>query len=259
MNFQDKSTRDDALKRLRDVSERVVRDGSVVARIDSSEHQVFPVAVSAAEGQSLRDWIIREKASCTIEIGLAYGVSALFVCEGLLINVQNELQNAPQEGLPDVSHVVIDPFQSTGFKNCGLQLLEDAGVRDLVEYHCEESQILLPRLLSEGRTFELAFVDGSHFFDRVFLDLIYLGRLVQPGNIILVDDYQLPAITRAVSFCVTNLGWVVEEISSPDKHVRNNEFLPELNKKFWPVAPTHAKEIDRKQRPRLVANTHDRW
>jgi hypothetical protein len=110
----------------------------------------------------------------------------------------------------------VDPYQSTGFKDCGLQLLEEAGVADLVEYHAEESQILLPKFLSEGRRFELAFVDGSHFFDRVFLDLIYLGRLIKPGGIIFVDDYQLPAIERAVSFCLTNLGWVLEETSQPD-------------------------------------------
>jgi hypothetical protein len=29
-------------------------------------------------------------------------------------------------------------------------------------------------------------------FDGVFLDLIYLGRLVCAGGILFVDDYQLP-------------------------------------------------------------------
>jgi predicted O-methyltransferase YrrM len=161
-------SRDDALTRLRLVIDRLIRDGRTVARLDNSDHEIFPVAVSAAEGQSLRDWVIREKVTRTIEIGLAYGLSALFVCEGLLKN-----------GQQNVRHVVVDPYQK-GFKNCGLQLLEEAGVSDLVEYHDEESQILLPRLLSQGQTFDLAFVDGSHLFDRVFLDLIYLGRLNFP-------------------------------------------------------------------------------
>jgi hypothetical protein len=35
------------------------------------------------------------------------------------------------------------------------------GVASLVEHHAEESQIALPRLLSEGRRFDLAFVDQS--------------------------------------------------------------------------------------------------
>ena len=81
----------------------------------------------------------------------------------------------------------------------------------MVEHYPEESQIALPRLVSEGREFDFAFVDGSHLFDRVFLDLIYLGRLVRPGSIIFADDYQAPAVARTVSFCVTNLGWKLEE------------------------------------------------
>lgn len=64
--------------------------------------------------------------------------------------------------------------------------------------------------------FHLAFVDGNHRFDGVFLDLVFLGRLVRAGGIIFVDDYQLPAVARAVSFCVTNLNWTIEEVSAAD-------------------------------------------
>ena len=87
----------------------------------------------------------------------------------------------------------------------------------LVEHHAQESQIALPRFLSEGRRFDLAFVDGNHRFDGVFLDLIYLGRLLHPGAIVLVDDYQLPAVARTASFCLTNLGWTLLEVSPVDE------------------------------------------
>jgi predicted O-methyltransferase YrrM len=187
------------------VIERLVRDGSVVARSDGTLHSIFPVAASAAEGEALRDWVTRERATNTIEIGLGYGVSALFVCEGLLAN-----------GRAGTSHVVLDPYQATRFADCGLQFLEEAGLGQLVEYHADESQIALPRFLSEGRSFDLAFVDGNHRFDGVFLDLIYLGRLVRAGGIVFVDDYQLAAVARAVSFCLKNLGWRIEEVSAAD-------------------------------------------
>jgi hypothetical protein len=62
----------------------------------------------------------------------------------------------------------------------------------MVELHAEESQIVLPRFLHEGRRFDLAFV----------------------------DDYQLPAVARAASFFVTNLGWTIEEVSAADEHHR---------------------------------------
>lgn len=183
---------------------RLARDGTAIAA-DGSEHTLFPLAVPVAEGRRLSDWVVREGAAHTIEIGLGYGMSALFACTGLVSN-----------GDSTAKHVVIDPFQRTRFANCGLQFLEEAGLLHMVEHHAEESQVVLPRLLSDGRTFDLAFVDGNHRFDRVFLDLIYLGRLLGPGRIVFVDDYQLAGIAKAVSFCITNLGWTREEVSAAD-------------------------------------------
>lgn len=147
--------------------------------------------------------VTREAATHTIEAGLGYGVSALFICEGLLRN-------------GDARHVAMDPYQATRFGNCGLQFLDEAGLTEMLEFHAEESQVALPRFLREGRRFDLAFVDGNHRFDGVFLDLVYLGRLVRPGGILFVDDYQLPAVVRAASFCLTNFGWTLEEVSAAD-------------------------------------------
>ena len=75
---------------------------------------------------------------------------------------------------------------------------------------------MLPRLLAEPGRYDLAFVDGNHRFDRVFVDLVYLGRLVRPGGIVFLDDYQLPGIARAASFFVANLNWALEDVSEPD-------------------------------------------
>lgn len=185
--------------------ERLVRDRTVVARSDGTVHSVFPVAVGAAEGEALRAWVLREGATQTIEIGLGYGISALFVCDGLLVN-----------GNPAARHVVVDPHQETRFAGCGLQVLAEARLAGVVECYAEASQIQLPRFVSEGRRFDLAFIDGNHRFDGVFLDLVYLGRLVRTGGIVFVDDYQLPAVARATSFFLTNLGWTIEEVSAPD-------------------------------------------
>ncbi|MBI2514612.1 class I SAM-dependent methyltransferase [Candidatus Wolfebacteria bacterium] len=213
---------DETLQRTRSVIDRVVSDGKVIARSDKSVIDIFPVAINAAQGKALRDWVIKEKAVHTIEIGLAWGIGALHICEGLLMS-----------GKDNARHIVIDPFQAASFKNCGLQLLEEAGVAHLVEHCAEESQIALPRFVSEGRQFDFAFVDGSHLFDRVFLDLIYLGRLVRPEGVIFADDYQAPAVAKAVSFCLNNLGWKLEEKLSLDEHHQ------------WAVLRTPLKPISR--------------
>jgi predicted O-methyltransferase YrrM len=190
---------------VREVIDRLFRDGTAVARSDGTLHRLFPLGIGAAEGQSLRDWVVREAASHTIEVGLGYAISALFICEGLLTN-----------GATNATHVALDPNQETRFANCGLQFLDEAGVSHLTEYLPTPSEIALPSFLAERRRFDLAFVDGNHRFDGVFLDLVYLGRLVRPGGIIFVDDYHLRSVARAVSFCTNNLGWTVVETSTDE-------------------------------------------
>lgn len=188
-------------ERLHATIDRLIEEGSIVADSDGSTRDVRAVSISRGEGEALRTWVLREKAIRTIEIGLAYGLSALYICDGLV-----------RSGHPDARHVALDPFQA-GFANCGLQVLREAGVASLVEHHAEVSQIALPAFLKEGRRFDLAFVDGNHRFDAVFLDLFYLGRLLPRGSVILLDDYDLPGIRRAVSFYLSNLDWRIEEIS----------------------------------------------
>jgi len=163
------------------------------------------VAIPDAEGRALAERVRDEGATRTIEIGLGYAISTLHICLALV-----------DGGGPEARHVAIDPHQTSRFGNSGIDVVLDAGVADLLELHAEESQLVLPRLLEEERQFDLAFVDGDHRFDRVFVDLFHLGRLVSPGRVIVVDDYQLPAVARAVSFFRLNLDWTLEELSPPD-------------------------------------------
>ena len=195
-----------ATDRVRDVRERLFAAGAVVARADGGRRELFPVAIGMEEGLALSEWVRKESALRTLETGLGFGISTLFICEGLLANG------------PEGKHVAIDPFQlsklpghRTEFVGVGLQVLEDAGVRDLVEFYAEESQIVLPRLLADGRRFDFAFLDGNHRFEGVFLDLIYAGRLLEQGAIVFVDDTQLLGIRRAIDFCVANLEWVIAD------------------------------------------------
>jgi predicted O-methyltransferase YrrM len=193
-------------ERVRALRESIVSAGSVVSRMTARSHDLFPVAIGDEEGLVLRDCVRRERAANTLEVGLGYGIASLFICEGLLDNGCRS------------RHVAIDPYQLSGlpehrtrFEGVGLQVLRDAGIRELVEFYEQESQIVLPRLLGEGRRFDLAFIDGDHHFETVLLDLVYAGRLIRAGGVVFVDDAQLAAVRKALAFCVTNLGWVVED------------------------------------------------
>jgi predicted O-methyltransferase YrrM len=108
MRPADAVDRERSLRRTRLVIEHVVREGSIVARSTGNVHHVFPVAVSPEECEALRDRVTREGATRTIEVGLGYGLSALFICEGLLA-----------AGNPEARHVVLDPAQATASPAAG--------------------------------------------------------------------------------------------------------------------------------------------
>jgi predicted O-methyltransferase YrrM len=211
------ATRDDrqhvSAEDVQQFRERLIANGVVLAQADGEQRDLFPVAIGAQEGISLLTWVRNELAHRTLESGLGFAVSTLFILEGLLANGH------------DARHVAADPYQfvglpthSTRYAGVGLQQLEEAGVRHLVEFYAEESQIVFPRLLAEGRHFDLAFIDGNHRFEAVFLDLIYAGRLLKEKGIVFVDDVQMPGPKHAVEFCVLNLGWTLEEEGGEGDH-----------------------------------------
>jgi predicted O-methyltransferase YrrM len=172
-----------------------VRDSGAAA-VDLAPH-----SIERAQGEALRDLAIAEGAERTIEVGLALGMSALFLCQAVL----------PRGG----RHVAIDPFQRESWNGAGLRTLREAGVEGWVEVIEEESQLALPRLVAEGREFDFAFVDGDHRFEGVFLDLYFMTRLVRMGGLIVVDDMWMPAVRTAVAYVEKNLGATLEPDALP--------------------------------------------
>jgi predicted O-methyltransferase YrrM len=155
-----------------------------------------PHSIEREQGEAMRELAVAEGAERTIEVGLALGMSALFLCQAVIVH--------------GGSHVAIDPFQEASWKLAGVRALADAGVRELVEVIEEESQIALPRLVAEGREFDLAFIDGDHRFESVLLDLYYMTRLVRPRGLLVVDDMWMPSIRTAVSYIEKNMGLALE-------------------------------------------------
>jgi predicted O-methyltransferase YrrM len=106
-----------------------------------------------------------------------------------------------------VSHIVIDPFQATAFANVGWDALKAADLADHTTFFGEESSIVLARLTTEGFRADAAFVDGSHRFHEVFVDLYFLRKLVRPGGLVILDDAAWPSVATAVRYFDLNLGW----------------------------------------------------
>lgn len=154
------------------------------------------VALPAADADALRDLLIAIDARTVIEVGLAYGSSALAIGEALC-----------SHGSTNVSHIVIDPFQATSYENVGWDAVNAAGLGEHTTLIGEPSSIALPRLIADGVTADAAFVDGSHRFHEVFVDLYFLRKLVRPGGLIILDDAEWPSVATALRYFDVNLGW----------------------------------------------------
>jgi predicted O-methyltransferase YrrM len=154
------------------------------------------VALPAADCDILRDTLVAERARVVIEVGLAYGSSALAIGEALCAT-----------GMADVSHVVIDPFQATAYDNVGWEALNAAGLADQTSFVSEASSLVLARLTADELTADAAFVDGSHRFHEVFVDLYFLRKLVRPGGLVILDDASWPSVAAALRYFDLNLGW----------------------------------------------------
>jgi predicted O-methyltransferase YrrM len=180
--------------RVREVRRRLVREGPSWTR--RRERDFETVTLPERDCDLLRDLLIAEGAETVVEVGLAYASSALAIGEAL-VTIDP----------PRPRHVVIDPFQEHAWSNVGWELLRSAGLDSIATLMLAPSSIALPQLATEGLTADAAFVDGSHRFHEVFVDLYFLRKIVRPGGLIVIDDNWAPSVRTAAHYYEQNLGW----------------------------------------------------
>jgi predicted O-methyltransferase YrrM len=181
-------------ERVRQVRRRLARDGPPWTRDRADDFDT--VTVAERDCDALRDLLIAEGVQTVVEVGLAYGRSALAIGEALV---------AVGAGRP--LHVIIDPLQATEWSNVGWRLLRSAGLDAIARLVPHPSSMALPQLVAEGSTAEAAFVDGSHRFHEVFVDRYFLRRIVRPGGVVVLDDHWWPSVGTAARYFEVNLGW----------------------------------------------------
>lgn len=113
-------------------------------------------------------------------------------------------------------HVVIDAFQDH-FGYAGRDAIAEAGMDSVTTLLEERSQLALPRLVAEGFVADAAFVDGSHIFHNVFVDLTFLGEIVRPGGVIVLDDCDWLSVATAVDYFEKNAGWSPQQGGRPPR------------------------------------------
>ena len=192
----------DLLQRVRAARRKLAAEGPPRVRAADDFERV---AIPDADGDVLRDLLIAEKPNTVVEIGLAYGSSALAIAEALVAI-----------GSSRAKHVIVDAYQDR-FYGSGSSAIAEAGLTGLCTLIEERSQIVLPRLLADGFHADAAFVDGSHIFHNVFVDLFYLRELVRPGGLIVLDDCEYASVATAVRYFEVNTGWKKVAIAAPTR------------------------------------------
>jgi predicted O-methyltransferase YrrM len=190
---------DDVLRTIL-ATKTVVTASGIERRLHSS--------ISEDEGIFLQKLIRDHKPRRSLEIGCAYGISSLYICEAL-----SEVGAA--------KHIIIDYAQffphdagrwghpNSGWEGIGLKNLKQAGYESLVEFHEERSYECLPALLKNNTKIDFAFVDGQHTFDYVMVDFFFIDKLLNVGGIVAFDDASFPSIRKVCRYALTNMRYSV--------------------------------------------------
>lgn len=213
------------LNAVRSARRKLADAGPVRAR---AEGDFELVALPEEDGDVLRDLLLAEQATVVVEVGLAYGSSALAIAEALVARER-----------PDARHLIIDPFQHL-FHDAGWEAMapaEHAGLSTLLR---ERSQLVLPRFVSEGLVADAAFVDGSHIFHNVFVDLYFLREIVRPGGLLVLDDCQWPSVATAVRYFELNTGWTPVPSGHPTRLRAFRLPDPRVEPSFQDFKPFHS-------------------
>jgi predicted O-methyltransferase YrrM len=175
-------------------------NGSGTVKVHSS--------ISASEGQFLQKIVRQLDPTVSLEVGLAHGISALFICDAL--NIRNGTQ-----------HIAIDPNQHSGpwgdsWGGTGIANLRRAGYGDIVRLIEAPSYRALAELERFGQRIDFAFIDGWHTFDFTLVDFFFIDRMLNVGGLVAFDDADLPAVRKVCRFVKTSLAYSVTSVDGLD-------------------------------------------
>jgi predicted O-methyltransferase YrrM len=176
-----------------EIAEQIFRSNTV----RDAQGREYPLHshTSREQCEFLQRIVVDMDARRCLEVGLAYGLSSLFVCEAIF-------------GKDGSVFYSIDPKQDA-WKNVGLRNLEVAGFRSLVRFYRDASHNVLPKLLAEGVRLDFAYVDSTKIFDVLLVDTYYLSLLLREGGVLVLDDCILPSVRRLARYVSKLPHWKV--------------------------------------------------
>lgn len=162
-------------------------------RLDGQVHEIdTQVRIGQDQGKIIADLHARLRPELSVEVGLAYGFSTLYILDSM------------QRGKYG-RHFAIDPGADYYWHGIGLRAIEETGLAGRFQWLKASSHEAIPQLLARGERAQFVYIDGNHLFALV--DFFLSDKLLDVGGLILFDDLWLPAIKRVASFVSTNAPW----------------------------------------------------
>lgn len=177
--------------------ENIYRDQCV--RNAKGETVRFQAGATTRACSYLQYLICTEGLVRSLEVGLAFGVSAMFCAQMHYKMNKNGI------------HTAIDPFQrsKTHWDSIGLLNIEKSGLNDFFKFIEKPSELALPQLISEEQMFDLVFIDGNHLYDHVFIDAFFAVKALQSGGFLVFDDTDLKPVQKTIQFIRKNYHMMV--------------------------------------------------
>ena len=188
-----------------------------------------PCLITTGEGEELHRIALDLKPKFTVEVGLAMGISTLYLLQAIAKKKCGRLLS-------------MDPFQrSPGFGGVGLMNIRRAGLDGFHLFTERPSQLALPGLLEQGVSADLAFVDGNHLFDYTLLEFFYLDKLLRKDGWIVFHDYRFPSVRACLNFVEANFDY--EVIATDEKNLRILRKRSHDERPWWHSIPFEVPQI----------------
>ncbi|WP_168733039.1 class I SAM-dependent methyltransferase [Aliigemmobacter aestuarii] len=144
---------------------------------------------------------------------------------------------------------IMDPYQSSGFGDRGLNALRKALADSAcaLDFHEEMSHVVLPRLLAAGKRYDYAMIDASHKFDATLIEVFYIDLMLVTGGIMVLDDRAWPMVGAVIEFMKTNYAHLTVDTSDARLTVVQ-KIGPDRRKWFdyWHFDPPRSAQMEAK-------------
>ncbi|MFD2515645.1 O-methyltransferase [Pontibacter locisalis] len=159
-------------------------------KIESPSGEYIPLHshTSKEQGLFLQNILEEIRPQRSLEVGLAYGISTLFILEK-----HREFENKTK------SHIVIEPFSWGGVAEHNI---EKEGLAEYVEIRYQRSDEVLPRLYFDNIRIQFAYIDTTKVFDTVLQDFYFIDKILDVGGVVVLDDCngKWPGVQRVARF-----------------------------------------------------------